>query len=269
MIEVKNIKKSFGEKVILNGVSVSMEPGKCNLIIGASGSGKTVFMKCLVGLFVPDEGEILYEGHDFITIDADGKKEIRRQIGMLFQGSALFDSKTVEQNIMFPLDMFTKDGYSKKLKRVNEVLERVQMKDVNKKFPAELSGGMKKRVGIARAIVLNPKYLFCDEPNSGLDPQTSLVIDKLIKEITLEYNITTVVNTHDMNSVMEIGDNIIYMYKGEKEWQGSREQIIFSKSERLNDFIFASEFLKDAKDMRMLEMRGKIGNDRNMDDLLK
>jgi phospholipid/cholesterol/gamma-HCH transport system ATP-binding protein len=202
-------------------------------------------------------------------MDAEGRKEIRKQIGMLFQGSALFDSKNVEQNIRFPLDMFTKDPYAKKLKRVNEVLERVQLKDVNKKFPAELSGGMKKRVGIARAIVLNPRYLFCDEPNSGLDPQTSLVIDKLIKEITVEYNITTVVNTHDMNSVMEIGDNIIYMHKGDKEWEGNREQIIFSKNERLNEFIFASEFLKDAKDMRMLEMRGKIDNDRNMDDLLK
>ena len=269
MIEVKNVKKGFGEKVIINGVSAVMETGKCNLIIGASGSGKTVLMKCLVGLFRPDSGQVLYEDQDFTNMDEEGRKEIRKQIGMLFQGSALFDSKTVEQNIRFPLDMFTKDPYAKKLKRVNEVLERVQLKDVNKKFPAELSGGMKKRVGIARAIVLNPRYLFCDEPNSGLDPQTSLVIDKLIKEITVEYNITTVVNTHDMNSVMEIGDNIIYMHKGDKEWEGNREQIIFSKNERLNEFIFASEFLKDAKDMRMLEMRGKIDNYRDMDDLLK
>ena len=202
-------------------------------------------------------------------MELEEKKEVRKQIGMLFQGSALFDSQTVEQNIMFPLDMFTKDPYSKKLKRVNEVLARVELKDVNKKFPAELSGGMKKRVGIARAIVLNPQYLFCDEPNSGLDPQTSLVIDKLIKEITSEYNITTVINTHDMNSVMEIGDNIIYMYKGDKEWEGNREEIIFSKNDLLNEFIFASEFLKDAKDMRMLEMSGKIGNNRNMNDLIK
>lgn len=269
MIEVKNLKKGFGGKVIIDGVSAVMETGKCNLIIGASGSGKTVLMKCMVGLFTPDSGEILYEDQDFTNMDAEGKKDIRKQIGMLFQGSALFDSKNVEQNIRFPLDMFTKEPYAKKLKRVNEVLERVQLKDVNKKFPAELSGGMKKRVGIARAIVLNPRYLFCDEPNSGLDPQTSLVIDKLIKEITTEYNITTVVNTHDMNSVMEIGDNIIYMHKGHKEWEGNREQIIFSKNERLNEFIFASEFLKDAKDMRMLEMKGKINNDRNMDDLLK
>ncbi|HCL83636.1 MAG TPA: ABC transporter ATP-binding protein, partial [Chitinophagaceae bacterium] len=196
-------------------------------------------------------------------------KMLRQQIGMLFQGSALFDSMTVEQNIMFPLDMFTHDNYSKKLLRVNQVLERVNLKDVNKKFPAEISGGMKKRVGIARAIVLNPKYLFCDEPNSGLDPQTAILIDKLIKEITLEYNITTLVNTHDMNSVMEIGDHIIYMYQGIKEWEGSNKEIIFSKNKLLNDFIFASEFLQDAKDMRQLEMRGKIDNNRNMDELLK
>jgi len=175
----------------------------------------------------------------------------------------------VEQNVMFPLDMFTNDSHAKKLERVNEVLDRVNLKDTNKKFPAELSGGMKKRVGIARAIVLNPKYLFVDEPNSGLDPQTALVIDKLIQEITQEFNITTVVNTHDMNSVMETGDYILYMYKGKKEWEGSNREIIFSKNQRLNDFIFASEFLKDAKEMRMLEEKGKIPNERNMDDLLK
>jgi phospholipid/cholesterol/gamma-HCH transport system ATP-binding protein len=194
---------------------------------------------------------------------------LRQQIGMLFQGAALFDSMTVEQNVMFPLDMFTKDSFSAKQKRVNEVLARVNLEKVNDKFPAEISGGMKKRVGIARAIVLNPKYLFCDEPNSGLDPQTSLLIDRLIREITVEYNITTVVNTHDMNSVMEIGDHIIYMYQGLKEWEGSNREIIFNKSQKLNDFIFASEFLQDAKDMRMLEMKGKIDNNRNMDELLK
>ena len=269
MIEVKNIRKGFGEKQVLKGVSVKMESGKCNLIIGASGSGKTVFMKCLVGLFQPDEGEILYNGVNFLTMDDEQRKDIRKQIGMLFQGSALFDSLTVEQNIMFPLNMFTKDSFAQKLKRVNEVLERVKLKDVNKKFPAELSGGMKKRVGIARAIVLNPKYLFCDEPNSGLDPQTSLVIDKLIKEITTEYDITTIVNTHDMNSVMEVGDHIIYMHQGLKEWEGNNKEIIFSKNELLNEFIFASEFLKDAKDMRMLEQTGKIDNDRNMNELTK
>src|SRR6185312_12450690 len=185
----------------------------------------------------------------------------------LFQGSALFDSMTVQRNIMFPLNMFTDWTYQKKITRVNEVLDRVNLKDSNKKFPSELSGGMEKRVGIARAIVLNPKYLFCDEPNSGLDPQTSLVIDQLIKEITLEYNITTVVNTHDMNSVMENGDNIIYMYEGHKEWEGNKNEIIFSKNQRLNDFIFASEFLKDAKDMRMVEETGKISNERNMEEL--
>jgi ABC-type transport system involved in resistance to organic solvents, ATPase component len=225
MIEVKNIRKGFGDKIVIDDVSAVMEAGKCNLIIGASGSGKTVFMKCIVGLFKPDSGEILYNGRNYIEMTNEERKEIRQQIGMLFQGSALFDSQTVEENIMFPLNMFTKDPYHKKLKRVNEVLERVNLKDVNKKFPAELSGGMKKRVGIARAIVLNPKYLFCDEPNSGLDPQTSLVIDKLIKEITTEFNITTLVNTHDMNSVMEIGDHIIYMYQGRKEWEGNNKEI--------------------------------------------
>lgn len=268
MIEVKNIKKSFGDKSVLNGVSVNMNPGQCNLIIGSSGSGKTVFMKCLVGLFKPDSGEILYGGKNFVTMNGEDRKEIRKEIGMLFQGSALFDSLTVEQNIMFPLNMFTKDNYQKKLQRVNEVLERVNMEGVNKKFPAELSGGMKKRVGIARAIVLNPKYLFVDEPNSGLDPLTSLVIDRLIIEITKEYNITTVINTHDMNSVMEMGDHILYMHQGEKEWEGNSKEIIFSKNERLNEFIFASEFLKDAKDMRMLEMSGKVDEDRDMNELL-
>lgn len=258
MIEVKNIKKQFGNKVVIQDVSAVMKAGQCNLIIGASGSGKTVLMKCMVGLFVPDHGEILYNKQDFISMEPGQKTEIRKEIGMLFQGSALFDSLTVEQNVMFPLDMFTKDSYSKKLQRVNEVLARVKLVEANKKFPAELSGGMKKRVALARAIVLNPKYLFCDEPNSGLDPQTSLVIDKLIKEITIEYNITTVVNTHDMNSVMEIGDYILYMYQGHKEWEGSNKEIIFSKNQLLNEFIFASEFLKDAKEMRMLEETGKM-----------
>ena len=268
MIEVKNLAKSFNGKTILSDVSVEMKPGQCNLIIGASGSGKTVFMKCLVGLFQPDSGDILYSGENFTSMSVVEKKEIRKQIGMLFQGSALFSSMTVEENIIFPLDMFTDYTRKKKLERVNEVLERVNLKGSNKKFPGELSGGMMKRVGIARAIVLNPKYLFVDEPNSGLDPQTSGLIDKLIKEITDEYQITTVINTHDMNSVMEIGDHIIYMYQGHKEWEGNRKEIIFSKNERLNDFIFASEFLRDAKDMRMLEQTGKISNDRDMEKLL-
>ena len=268
MIEVKNIKKSFGDKTVIQDVSSVMKAGQCNLIIGSSGSGKTVLMKCMVGLFEPDEGEVQYGGQNFTAMKGAHKTEIRKEIGMLFQGSALFDSQTVEQNVMFPLNMFTKDSHKKKLDRVNEVLNRVNLVGSNKKFPSELSGGMKKRVALARAIVLNPKYLFCDEPNSGLDPQTSLVIDRLIQEITVEYNITTVVNTHDMNSVMEIGNYILYMYQGNKEWEGTNKEIIFSKNQRLNDFIFASEFLKDAKDMRMLEETGKISNDRKMDELL-
>ena len=268
MIEFKNIKKSFGEKVVLDDVSNVMETGKCNLIIGTSGSGKTVLQKCLVGLFEPDSGEILYDNVSFTEMDEENRKLLRQQIGMLFQGSALFDSMTVQQNVMFPLDMFAKVSTSEKLKRVNEVLERVNLEGANKKFPAEISGGMKKRVGIARAIILNPKYLFCDEPNSGLDPQTSMVIDKLIHEITKEFNMTTVINTHDMNSVMEIGENILYMFEGQKEWTGNNEQIIFSKNEKLNEFIFASKFLQDAKDMRMLEAKGIISDDRNMEDLL-
>jgi len=268
MIEVKNIKKSFDGKVVIEDVSAVMKAGQCNLIIGASGSGKTVLQKCIVGLFEPDQGEVLYSGQNFTEMKGEQKTEIRKEIGMLFQGSALFDSLNVEENIMFPLSMFTNDPHKKKLDRVNEVLARVNLPGVNKKYPAELSGGMKKRVALARAIVLNPKYLFCDEPNSGLDPQTSLVIDKLIKEITVEFNMTTVVNTHDMNSVMEIGDYILYMYKGKKEWEGSKKEIIFSKNQLLNEFIFASEFLQDAKDMRMLEETGKIPNHRNMDLML-
>ncbi len=268
MIEVKNLKKSFGDKTIIKDVSAVMQEGKCNLIIGTSGSGKTVLMKCLIGLFTPDSGEILYNDRQFITMSDEDRKEIRKEIGMLFQGSALFDSLNVERNIMFPLDMFTKDSYREKRKKVDAVLARVNMEKVNKKFPSEISGGMKKRVALARAIVLSPKYLFCDEPNSGLDPQTSMVIDKLIHDITTENKITTVINTHDMNSVMEIGDNIIYMNQGEKEWEGNNKEIIFNKNDKLNQFIFASEFLRDAKDMRMLEVAGKIDNDRNMDELI-
>ena len=269
MIEFKNIKKSFGEKVVLNDVSCIMETGKCNLIIGTSGSGKTVLQKCLVGLFEPDSGEIIYDGVNFTDMDEEKRKMLRQQIGMLFQGSALFDSMTVEQNVMFPLDMFSKMSHTEKVRRVNEVLDRVNLEGANKKFPAEISGGMKKRVGIARAIVLNPKFLFCDEPNSGLDPQTSMVIDKLIYEITKEFNMTTIINTHDMNSVMEIGENILYMFEGQKEWTGNNEEIIFSKSEKLNQFIFASKFLQDAKDMRMLEAKGVIADDRDMEKMMK
>lgn len=269
MIELKDVRKSFEDKEILKGVSAVMETGKTNLIIGTSGSGKTVLQKCMVGLFEVDSGGILFDGKDLATMQEEQRKELRQQVGMLFQGSALFDSMTVERNIKFPLDMFTNWNHAKKMARVNDVLERVNLKDVNKKFPAEISGGMKKRVGIARAIVLNPKYLFCDEPNSGLDPQTSLVIDQLIRDITKENNITTIINTHDMNSVMEIGENIIYLYLGQKEWEGTNKEIIFNKNKKLNQFIFASEFLRDAKDMRMLEEKGIIYNDRNMEEIMR
>jgi phospholipid/cholesterol/gamma-HCH transport system ATP-binding protein len=269
MISINNIEKGFAGRPVIEGVTAEFETGKCNLIIGASGSGKTVLMKCLVGLIQPDAGEISYDGQSFTSMTEDQRKIMRRKIGMLFQGSALFDSMTVKENILFPLDMFSNKTKGEKIKRVDEVLDRVNLEGAHNKYPAEISGGMKKRVGIARAIVLNPQYLFCDEPNSGLDPQTSLVIDKLIHEITTEFNITTVINTHDMNSVMEIGHRILYMYQGKKEWEGSNKEIIFSKSEKLNNFIFASEFLQDAKDMRMLELKGKIDNDRDMDELLK
>lgn len=255
MIEVKSIRKAFGDKVVLEDVSAQMKAGRTNLIIGASGSGKTVLIKCMIGLYKPDGGDVLYEGKNLGEMDDKELKELRTQIGMLFQGGALFDSMDVEHNVRFPLDMFTKQSKEDKRKRVNEVLARVNLEGVNKKYPAELSGGMKKRVALARAIVLNPKYLFCDEPNSGLDPQTSLVIDKLIKEITLEFNITTVVNTHDMNTVMESGDNIVYMYQGRKQWEGSSKDIIMSDDKLLNDFIFASDFLHKAKEMTKMEMQ--------------
>lgn len=257
MIEVKHLKKSFGEKTVLKEVDAIMEPGKTNLIIGTSGSGKTVLMKCMVGLMKPDEGEILYEGKDILKMEEHELKDIRKEIGMLFQGSALFDSMTVERNVKFPLDMFTRQNHKEKIKRVNEVLERVNLAGSNQKFPSEISGGMKKRVALARALVLNPKYLFCDEPNSGLDPQTSLVIDKLIKELTIEYNMTTVINTHDMNTVMESGDHIVYMHQGLKKWEGTNKEIIYSKDENLNEFIFASEFLQKARDMSRMEENGK------------
>ncbi len=255
MIEIKNITKGFEERTILKDISAVFETGKCNLIIGASGSGKSVLTKVMVGLFEPNKGDVLYDGVSMTALEQKERKGLRQQIGMLFQGSALFDSMTVQENILFPLDMFTKMTSKEKKKRADEVLARVNLNDAHKKYPAEISGGMKKRVGIARAIVLNPKYLFCDEPNSGLDPQTSLLIDKLIQEITDEFNMTTIIVTHDMNSVMEIGDYIMYLHKGEKQWEGSNKDIIFSKNELLNSFIFASEFLQDAKEMRMLEQK--------------
>ena len=257
MIELKNVSKSFGDKAVLQHVDAVMETGKTNLIIGTSGSGKTVMMKIMVGLMHVDEGSVLYEGQDITKMEEKDLKEIRTQIGMLFQGSALFDSRTVEQNVMFPLEMFTKQNRSEKMKRVNEVLDRVNLKDANRKFPSEISGGMKKRVALARALVLNPKYLFCDEPNSGLDPQTSLVIDKLIKELTYEFKMTTVINTHDMNTVMESGDHIVYMHHGKKKWEGTNKEIVYSDDKDLNDFIFASDFLRKAKEMSIQE--GKEG----------
>lgn len=261
MVEIKGIKKAFGDKEVLKGISAVFESGKTNLIIGASGSGKTVLQKCMVGLIKPDEGEILFDGKNLLTLNREERKSLRQKVGMLFQGSALFDSMTVERNVRFPLDMFTNMTKKEKLDQVNFVLERVDLSGTNDKYPDEISGGMMKRVGIARAIVLKPQYLFCDEPNSGLDPKTSLLIDKLIHEITTENNITTIINTHDMNSVMEIGENIVYLHQGKKEWEGTSSDIIHSKNELLNGFIFASEFLKDAKTIRSLEAKGIINKD--------
>jgi phospholipid/cholesterol/gamma-HCH transport system ATP-binding protein len=247
MIEVKDVHKKFGEKVVLKGVSGIFEKGKTNLIIGASGTGKSVLLKTMVGLVKPDAGVIEYDGRDFTHGGTELRQEIRREIGMLFQGSALFDSKNVEQNVMFPLDMLTKMPKDEKLDRVNFCLKRVGLENVNKLMPSEISGGMQKRVGIARAMVLNSNYLFCDEPNSGLDPQTAILIDGLIKEITEEYNITTVVVTHDMNSVLEIGEHIIFMYKGEKVWEGTNKEILDNDVKSLQDFIFANKLIRDFK----------------------
>jgi phospholipid/cholesterol/gamma-HCH transport system ATP-binding protein len=249
MIEVLNISKSFGDKQILKDVSGLFEKGKPNLIIGASGTGKSVLLKCIVGLVKPDKGSILYDNRDFFRGDRDTKIEIRREIGMLFQGGALFDSKTVEQNVQFPLDTLTTMGKEEKIERVNFCLKRVGLENANNKMPSELSGGMKKRVGIARAIVNNPNYLFCDEPNSGLDPQTSVLIDDLIQDITEDFKITTIVVTHDMNSVMGIGDKIIFIFKGQKLWEGTKEDITHSNVKELDDFIFANKV--------MMSLRGK------------
>lgn len=253
MIEIKHISKQFDTKVILDDISAQFKPGICNLIIGASGSGKTVLTKCIVDLIQADQGEVYFDNQALSKMDKEDRKELRNNIGMLFQGNALFDSMTVEENVRFPLDMFSKLTAAEKLEKVNKILAKVKLEGVNAKYPAELSGGMKKRVALARAVVMEPKYLFCDEPNSGLDPQTSMVIDKLIEDLTKEYNITTLVVTHDMNSVMEIGNYILYLHQGKKEWEGSNQDIIYSKNELLNKFIFASEFLQDAKAMRMME----------------
>jgi phospholipid/cholesterol/gamma-HCH transport system ATP-binding protein len=244
MITVTNLKKSFGDKEVLKGISTVFHAGKTNLIIGTSGSGKTVFIKNLVGLFQPTSGSIMYDDIEFTQLSHKEKKQIRMQIGMLFQGSALFDSMTVEENVLFPLDMFTNMTRKEKLNQVNSCLERVNLHGANDKYPGEISGGMMKRVGIARAIVLNPKYLFCDEPNSGLDPKTSLVIDELLTTITHEFNITTIINTHDMNSVIGMGEKVIFLHQGYKEWEGSSTEILQSDNQVLNDFIFPSDFLK-------------------------
>jgi phospholipid/cholesterol/gamma-HCH transport system ATP-binding protein len=247
MIEIVNVNKSFPEQQVLKNISSVYQPGLCNLTIGKSGSGKTVLMKCMVGLLEVDSGAILYDGRDFTKMNFQERRVIRKEIGMLFQGTALFDSMSVEENVRFPLDMFSSMTPKEKADRVSFCLERVNLENTHKKYPGELSGGMKKRVGIARAIVMDPKYLFCDEPNSGLDPKTSLVIDDLIREITVELNITTVVNTHDMNSVMGIGDKVMFLYNGEKHWEGSGQQVLASKDEILNDFVFASPFLQELK----------------------
>lgn len=239
MIEVKNVSKAFGEKKVLEDVSATFLKGKTNFIIGASGSGKSVMMKCMVGLEEVDSGSILYEGRDFTHLGYEERKDIRKEIGMLFQGTALFDSLTVQENVEFPLKMFSSMSSAERLDRVNTCLQRVNLQNVNQLYPSSLSGGMKKRVGIARAISLNPSYLFCDEPNSGLDPLTSRVIDELIKEITEEYNITTIINTHDMKSVFDMGENIVFIWKGKKWWDGHRKQIRTSGNEELYDFMKA------------------------------
>ncbi len=247
MIEVDNISKQFGDKKVLEDVSCVFEQGKINLIIGGSGQGKTVLMKCVVGLFEVDKGRVLYDGRNFSEMSFGERKPIRQEIGMLFQGGALFDSLTVEQNVTFPLSMFTNMSAAEKRDRANFCLQRVNLENVNKLLPSAISGGMKKRVAIARAIAMNPKYLFCDEPNSGLDPKTSILIDELIKEITEEYNITTIINTHDMNTVMSIGEKIIFIYKGKKYWEGSNNDIMHSQNQELNDFVFASRWMKAVK----------------------
>lgn len=248
MIRVENIKKTFGTQDVLKGISTTFQSGKTNLIIGRSGAGKTVLLKILVGLVEPTEGGVWYNDVNFTQLDKKQTRQIRMEVGMLFQGSALFDSMSVEQNVRFPLDMFTNLTRKEKDLRVNNCLERVGLTGANLKFPSEVSGGMQKRVGIARAIVLNPKYLFCDEPNSGLDPKTSMVIDELIRSITVENNITTVINTHDMNSVMEIGDNITFIHQGQLEWQGNKDEVLESPNQELQSFIFASPFLQRLRD---------------------
>lgn len=247
MIKVENLHKSFADVAVLKGITTSFEKGKTNLIIGQSGSGKTVFLKNLIGLFEPEIGSIFYEDEEYRKLNASQRRGLRKKIGMVFQGGALFDSMDVEENVMFPLRMFTKLTRGEMLKRTHEVLERVNLDKANHKFPSEISGGMQKRVSIARAIVNQPKFLFCDEPNSGLDPRTATVIDKLIQEITKEYNITTVINTHDMNSVFEIGEKIVYLQNGILAWEGTKEEIHFSDNKDLSDFVYSSNLFRKVK----------------------
>src|SRR5688572_2107290 len=247
MIKIENITKSFGDKLVLSEVSGVFEKGKPNLIIGASGTGKSVLLKCIVGLIRPDQGQVFYDGRDFYDSDRATKIEVRREMGMLFQGGALFDSKTVEQNVRFPLDVLTKMSRSEKADRVNFCLKRVGLENAGTKMPSEISGGMKKRVGIARAIVNNPNYLFCDEPNSGLDPQTSILIDELIDEISEEYDMTTIIVTHDMNSVMGIGEKILFIYKGQKLWEGTKNDITHSGVRELDEFVFANKVMNSLR----------------------
>lgn len=244
MIEVKNITKSFDGRIIIEDIDFIFEKGKTNLIIGESGCGKTTLLKIMIGLYLPDKGQVLYEGRDFITMDSKQKREIRKELGMLFQAGALFDSLTLEENVQFPLDMFTQMSEGEKKERVNFVLKRVKLEGKNKLYPAELSGGMKKRAGLARAIAAFPKYLFCDEPNSGLDPKTAIIIDELIYELTKEFNMTTIVITHDMNSVLEIGENILFIHNGKAEWKGTKESVLNSNNKALDNFVFSSEFMK-------------------------
>ncbi|MBO5181130.1 MAG: ABC transporter ATP-binding protein [Paraprevotella sp.] len=248
MIEVKSLYKSFEDKDVLKDINAVFENGKTNLIIGQSGSGKTVLMKCIVGLLRPTRGEVLYDNRNYVAMNRNERKFLRREMGMIFQSAALFDSMTVLENVMFPLDMFSNDTYNDRLKRARFCLDRVNLIEAQNKLPGEISGGMQKRVAIARAIALNPKYLFCDEPNSGLDPKTSLIIDELIHDITTEYNMTTIINTHDMNSVMGIGENILFIYEGRKEWEGNKDQIMDATNEKLNSFIFASDLFRKVKE---------------------
>lgn len=247
MIEVNNLVKSFGDREVLKGISVDFKPGECSLVIGGSGSGKTVLIKCMVGLYETTSGEVFFDQRSFTKMNENDKRDVRKEIGMVFQAGALFDSLNVEQNVAYPIEMFSDMSKSERLDRVNFCLNRVNLQNVNNLYPSQISGGMKKRVAIARAIAMNPKYLFCDEPNSGLDPQTSILIDNLISEITQEYQITTVINTHDMNSVLEIGDKVIYLFEGKKIWEGASEDILRSENELLNKFVFASNLFKRIK----------------------